>query len=94
MRLFSFLLLGIISTPSLMPAAEWHVAQSSAQATGDGSAKSPFLTIAEGVAAASAGDTVTVHAGVWRESVVLPRSGEPGQPIVNGLVFQLCTCAG
>lgn len=54
--------------------AEYHVAQ-------DGRDGAPFRTIGEAVAVLQPGDTCVVHAGTYRETVVLPRSGEPGRPI-------------
>ncbi len=47
-----------------------------------GSQSAPLLTIGAAVAEASAGDLVVVAAGVYREAVVLTRSGAPGAAIV------------
>ena len=48
---------------------QWIVNQSSPHATdsGDGTAEVPFRTISAAAAAARAGDTVVVSAGVYRE---------------------------
>jgi hypothetical protein len=59
-------------------AAEWHVA---AGASGDGSAAAPFGRIQQALDLAHAGDTVLVHPGVYAESLVTRRAGEPGAPI-------------
>ncbi len=53
-----------------------HVDQA-AKAAGDGSQGAPFATIQAGVDAARPGDTVLVHAGVYREAVVVKTSGTP-----------------
>jgi len=47
-----------------------------------GTAERPFATIGKAVEIARAGDRVLVRAGIYRERVVFPRSGEPGKPIV------------
>ena len=57
-----------------------HVdAQASPQGA-DGSAEHPFATIGAALAAARAGDTVEVAAGVYRERLRMP-SGESGRPV-------------
>jgi len=40
-----------------------------------------FNTISEAVKIAQPGDTIFVASGTYRESVIFPRSGEPGKPI-------------
>ena len=55
-------------------AREFHVAKSGSD-TNDGSAAAPFLTINRAVMVLRAGDTVTVHAGVYREWVRPRNSG-------------------
>jgi hypothetical protein len=76
-----------LSAPSLLAmavlttsvwASEIWVNQNAA-AGGTGSSNAPFQTITAGIAAASTGDTVTVRAGVYRESVTV-KSGTSGQP--------------
>lgn len=47
----------------------------------DGRDGAPFRTIGEAVAVLQPGDTCVIHAGVYRETVTLPRSGEPAKPI-------------
>jgi len=49
---------------------------------GDGSAGSPFGTIAAGVQAAGPGDEVVIHAGTYREEVTLTSGGTPSAPLV------------
>ena len=49
---------------------------------GRGVLSSPLRTIQRAADLARAGDTVHVHAGVYRESVVMRFSGERGRPIV------------
>lgn len=48
----------------------------------DGSMGNPFATIQAGADAASAGDTVMIHAGVYRETVSVATSGTAANPIV------------
>lgn len=48
----------------------------------DGSIGSPLATIQAGANAASAGDTVMIHAGVYRETVNVPVSGNAANPII------------
>jgi autotransporter-associated beta strand protein len=58
----------------LAGAAEYHVAVTGNDAN-DGSAGTPFKTISATANVAQPGDTVTVHAGVYRERVNPPRGG-------------------
>ena len=62
----------------------WVVAQSHPRANdaGPGTADQPFERIAPAAKRARPGDTVRVHAGVYRERVKPARGGEPGRPIV------------
>lgn len=55
-------------------AAEYHVSPTGSDAA-DGASATPFRTIQRGVDAAQPGDTVTVRAGTYRETVTFPRSG-------------------
>jgi len=55
-------------------AAEFHVATTGKDGN-RGSAAAPFHTIAAAADRAQAGDTITVHAGVYRERVSPPRGG-------------------
>lgn len=58
-----------------------HVAASGSDSTGTGSESAPFASIARGLEAAQAGDTVFVHAGRYHEEVHVPRGGTDGAPI-------------
>jgi hypothetical protein len=67
----------------LVPAAfgaEYHVAPDGDD-EGPGSADRPFRTIQQAARAAGPGDLCHVHAGVYKETVELTRSGRPGEPI-------------
>jgi hypothetical protein len=54
---------------------EFHVSVRGSDAD-DGSPSNPFKTISAAARIAQPGDTVTVHAGTYRERVTPPRSGE------------------
>ncbi|HTX99875.1 MAG TPA: right-handed parallel beta-helix repeat-containing protein [Bacteroidota bacterium] len=56
-------------------AKEYHVAVNGND-TNDGSSLRPFKTISAAARAADPGDTITVHAGIYRERVNPPRGGE------------------
>lgn len=64
-----------------LSAAEYHVAVAGDDA-GPGSAATPLRTIQAAAARAKAGDTVTVHAGTWRETVVPANDGTAAAAIV------------
>ena len=49
--------------------------------TNPGTAEAPFRTISAAARQASAGDTVLVHAGLYRERVTPVAGGEPGRPL-------------
>jgi len=61
-------------------AAEYHVSKTGSD-DAVGTAQTPFRTLAKAAAALQAGDTCIIHEGVYREIMVVPRSGEPGKPI-------------
>jgi hypothetical protein len=46
-----------------------------------GSVRKPFQTIQAACDRAGPGDTIVIHQGVYRESVLIKNSGEPGNPI-------------
>ena len=71
-RLTSLALL--LASLGCLSATEFHVAVTGDDA-GDGSLAHPFRTIQFAASAAQAGDTVTVHAGMYRERVHPPRGG-------------------
>lgn len=66
-----------------LSAATYHVDQNSTAASdaNAGTKDKPLKTISAGVAKVSAGDTVLVHPGVYRETVTLKASGAEGKPI-------------
>jgi hypothetical protein len=54
----------------------------SAAQSGNGSDDAPFKTIGEAVKAIAGGDTITVRAGTYSESVTIGKSGTPESPTV------------
>src|SRR6478609_5045494 len=64
----------LAATPA--PATEIHVSAASGNDAADGSAARPLKTISAAAQKATPGDTVTVHAGTYRERVDPPRGGE------------------
>jgi hypothetical protein len=56
-------------------ATEFHVSKSGRD-TNEGSFQKPFLTIQRAATVAVAGDTITVHAGTYREQITPRRGGE------------------
>jgi alpha-N-arabinofuranosidase len=91
--LTGLMILGLGAAPAC-PAATVHVAKTGDDAAGDGSAGTPFLTIQRAAETAMPGDTVLVHAGVYRERVTPPRGGSAGMPITyraaDGETVRLC----
>jgi Right handed beta helix region len=72
---FSWLL---VLTVSAAHGSTWHVSPQSLPAV---PANEQFPIIQEAAKVAEAGDTVLIHSGVYRESVVIEKSGTPQQPI-------------
>ena len=70
----------LLSVPSTQAALgkNWHVAQSELPGIDQ---ESQLRTIGEAVAIVEPGDTVTIHGGIYRESVVIERSGLADKPI-------------
>ena len=69
------LLLLLLSVSCFFASArEYHVSPKGSDEN-EGSLKAPFKTISKAAAVAVAGDTITVHEGVYREMVVPPRGG-------------------
>jgi hypothetical protein len=67
-----------------LEAADYHVIQDHPQAadSNPGTKEQPFRTISAAAKIVRPGDTVIVAPGLYRESVTLTVSGEPGKPIV------------
>jgi len=65
-----------LSCVPLLSASELWVDQSSTNLNAKGNATAPFTTIHAAIDAASAGDTVTVKAGTYHESITLPSGTE------------------
>lgn len=74
-----FLLVAVAARP--VRSATYHVAPSGSDAA-IGSEAAPWRTIQHAANQVMDGDTVLVHAGTYRESVVLSTSGAPDSPIV------------
>jgi len=72
-----------VALPSAALARTYHVAQQHAQASDEspGTAEAPWKTLAKAADALGPGDTVVVHAGVYREQVKPRRSGTRWRPI-------------
>jgi hypothetical protein len=70
-------------------AATFVVSQLSSEARDDnpGTESRPFKSIAAATEQAQAGDTVLVHAGIYRERVIPARGGEEGRPITYQAVL-------
>jgi hypothetical protein len=62
-------------TPDEGSAAEYHIAPGGDD-TNPGSQSAPLRTIQRGAELAQPGDTITVHAGVYRERINPPRGGQ------------------
>lgn len=62
-------------------ATDYHVDHSSSQTVEDGSAASPFKTIAQATDVMSAGDTCYIHQGIYQETIVPGQSGSEIAPI-------------
>jgi hypothetical protein len=65
----------LLITTALCSAREYHVSVKGVD-TNNGSAPKPFKTIRAAVSVAFPGDTITVHAGIYREWVNPVRGGE------------------
>jgi hypothetical protein len=60
-------------------ASTWHVTQ---KPLAQIDPNSQFRTVTEAVAHLQPGDTALIHGGIYREQVVIDKSGQPEQPIV------------
>jgi len=72
--LFAVLSMMLVVQASTMVAATYYVS-TNGSVSNVGTAESPFLTIQQGVNAASAGDTVLVKTGTYHEWINITRSG-------------------
>lgn len=79
-RLIRFCLLSVLMAAMLV-GVEIHVAPTGNDSAA-GTNAAPLRTVQAGINRAIAGDTVVVHAGVYRERLTFPRSGTAGNPIV------------
>ncbi|NUQ61496.1 MAG: right-handed parallel beta-helix repeat-containing protein [Pirellulales bacterium] len=61
-------------------AAEYHVSPAGSDEAA-GTAQAPFRTLSKASAALHPGDICILHEGVYRETLTIPRSGEPDKPI-------------
>lgn len=80
----TMILLALVLLPGgLVSAAEYSVAQGNPRAadTNPGTVDAPWKTLARACEVAGAGDTVTVGAGVYRETLAPRNSGEAGKPL-------------
>ncbi|MBL7043597.1 MAG: right-handed parallel beta-helix repeat-containing protein, partial [Pirellulaceae bacterium] len=77
--------------------AVYHVAGQDVRASDEntGSGDRPFKTIMRACQVVEPGDTIVVHQGIYRERVVLKRSGAPDRPItLRGAVDQQAVIDG
>ncbi len=81
MRTVLSLALLSLAAVARLSAAEIHV-DGAATGPGDGSSGAPYPTIQAAAAMAVAGDTVRIHAGTYRETVVPAHAGTAAEPIV------------
>jgi alpha-N-arabinofuranosidase len=68
----------LLFAPAALHATELHVAAGGNDAN-SGTQAAPFRTIQRAADLAQPGDTITVHAGVYRERIAPPRGGESDQ---------------
>jgi len=65
----------LVLLPCVTVATEFHVSVTGSEAN-DGSSAKPFRSISKAAQLAQPGDIITVHAGVYRESINPPRGGK------------------
>lgn len=74
MKKMTLAVLCLISVFSSSPAKEYHITKAGSDKN-PGTKDSPFLTISKAAAIARAGDTITVHEGIYRERVAPANGG-------------------
>jgi len=62
--------------------ATYYVSPAGDDSSNSGTQAAPFRTLRKACAAATAGDTVFIRSGTYREQLIPPNSGEEGRPIV------------
>jgi len=72
----------IISGLQQAHAATYYVGKSGCSNSGSGSKSQPFCTVSKGVSKLSAGDTLRIGAGTYKEQVTVSVSGSSGKPVV------------
>jgi MYXO-CTERM domain-containing protein len=82
-------LVALAAAPSAW-ATTYYVAQSTGADTNDGSQAHPFATVSACAAAVKPGDTCTVHAGTYRETVTVKTSGTAAAPITFSVADGEC----
>ncbi|TWT82363.1 hypothetical protein CA13_38250 [Planctomycetes bacterium CA13] len=80
MKRFVAALSSLLLLAQVLNAAEFHVSPNGL-ATSAGTPEQPFRTIQQAARAVRPGDTVLIHAGVYRESIQLKQSGTATKPI-------------
>ena len=94
MKSFTRLVPALLCLGTASHAAELWV-DGAATPGGDGSAAKPLSTIRAAIAAARGGDVITVRAGVYREELLLEKSGTAQQPtILRGAPGQRVVVSG
>ncbi len=81
MRLLAATLLALGTGLTPCPAADRYVSPAGDDANAGVGPDKPMRTIQAAVNTLQPGDTLFAMAGVYRETVIFPRSGEPGKPI-------------
>ncbi len=82
MNLVSPLIVKVALLIFAFPALADFFVDQAAPAGGNGSEQAPFASIAQALKAAKGGDTITIRAGVYRESLSLNLSGTAERPTV------------
>ena len=80
LRTFAALTFGLVTSHSLL-GGELHVSPQGNDSA-EGTVAAPWQTIQHACDQAKAGDTILVAPGIYKEKVIIERSGTEGQPIV------------